>query len=300
MDEVMEETLDLLRVSLPQDIELSTVPAARATAVIADPTHIHQLIMNLCRNAEHAMPTGGKLTVSLDVIDANEDAALSHGLLPAGRYIRLRVEDTGCGMTPEVAARIFEPFFTTRESGTGTGLGLALVQGIVTDLGGAIDVASRPGQGSAFDIYLPRSDVEAIEKADFAAPLPRGYGERVLLVEDEKPLMLLTEEMLAALNYEPAGFTRPSEALEEFHADPTRFDAVVLDQLMPGMIGTELARQMRLLRADIPVVLISGYTGPVLTQQALSAGIEHILTKPLDLRQIAEALSKVLAREAVR
>jgi CheY-like chemotaxis protein len=110
--------------------------------------------------------------------------------------------------------------------------------------------------------------------------------------------MLLTEEMLAALNYEPAGFTRPADALEEFRADPTRFDAVVLDQLMPGMTGTELARQLRQLRADVPVVLISGYTGPVLTQQALSAGIDHILTKPLDLRQIAEALSTVLARES--
>ena len=299
VDAVVEETLDLVRVSLPEDIELVVVRAARRAVVIADPTHIHQLIMNLCRNAEHAMSAGGRLTVALDVIDANEDATLSHGLLPAGRYIRLRVDDTGCGMTPEVAARIFEPFFTTRDAGAGTGLGLALVQGIVTDLGGAIDVASRPGQGSTFDIYLPRSDAEAIQKADEAAPLPRGSGQRVLLVEDEKPLMLLTEEMLAALNYEPAGFTRPSEALEEFRADPTRFDAVVLDQLMPGMTGTELARQLRRLRADVPVVLISGYTGPVLTQQALSAGIDYILTKPLDLRQIAAALSKVLAREPV-
>ena len=300
VDEVVEETLNLVRVSLPVDIELSAVLAARPAAVIADPTHLHQLIMNLCRNAEHAMSAGGKLTVALDVIDANEDAPLSHGLLPAGRYIRLRVEDTGCGMTPEVVGRIFEPFFTTRDSGAGTGLGLALVQGIVSDLGGAIDVASRPREGSRFDIYLPRSDAEAIQKADGAAPLPRGNGERVLLVEDEKPLMLLTEEMLAALNYEPAGFTRPSEALEEFRADPSRFDAVVLDQLMPGMIGTDLARQMRQLRADVLVVLISGYTGPVLTQQALSAGIDHILTKPLDLRQIAEAMSNVLSRETAR
>jgi len=300
VDEVMEETLDLVRVSLPQGIELDAQPGARQAAVIADPTHIHQLIMNLCRNAEHAMPGGGKLIVALDVIDANEDATLSHGLLPAGRYVRLRVEDTGCGMTPEVTARIFEPFFTTRDSGAGTGLGLALVQGIVTDLGGAIDVVSQPGQGSTFDIYLPRSDAAAIEKADRAGPLPRGNGERVLLVEDEKPLMLLTEEMLAALNYEPAGFINPSEALEEFRLDPSRFDVVVLDQLMPGMTGTELAKQMRQIRADMPVVLISGYTGPVLTQHALSAGIDHILTKPLDLRQIADALSKVLSRETAR
>ena len=299
VNEVVEETLDLLRVSLPEEINLDTALTTRRAVVIADPIQIHQLIMNLCRNAEHAMTAGGKLSVLVDVVDTNEDAALSHGLLPAGRYIRLRVEDTGCGMKADVTERIFEPFFTTRELGTGTGLGLALVQGIVTDLGGAIDVASRPDQGSTFDIYLPRSDAEAIEKAGDAPALSRGHGERVLLVEDEKPLMLLTEEMLAALNYEPAGFTGPAEALQEFRADPSSFDAVVLDQLMPGMTGTELARQMRRLRADIPVVLISGYTGPVLTQQAISAGIEHILTKPLALRQIAEALSKVLARESI-
>jgi len=137
-------------------------------------------------------------------------------------------------MAPDVVTRIFEPFFTTRDSGTGTGLGLALVHGIVTDLGGAIDVDSRRGEGSIFDVYLPRSDAEVIEKADHTAPLPRGSGERVCWWKTKKPLMLLIEEMLAALNYEPAGFTRPSEALEEFRADPTRFDAVVLDQLMPG------------------------------------------------------------------
>ena len=297
VDDVVEETLDLVRVSLPQNIELDTALAVRRAAVIADPTQIHQLIMNLCRNAEHAMADGGRLTIALETIDTNEDTSFSHGLLPAGHYVRLRVADTGCGMTPEVAARIFEPFFTTRDPGAGTGLGLALVHGIVTDLGGAIDVASQLGQGSAFDIYLPRSDAEAIAKAEHATALPRGSGERVLLVEDEKPLMLLTEDMLAALNYEPAGFTRPSEALEEFRTDPNRFDAVVLDQIMPGMTGTELARQMRHLRADVPVVLISGYSGPVLTQEALSAGIDHILTKPLDLRQFAEAMSKVLTRE---
>jgi CheY-like chemotaxis protein len=289
--------MDLLRVSLPQHIELDTDLAARRAAVIADPIHIHQLLMNLCRNAEHALSAGGKLTVALHVADTHKDLSLSHGLLPAGRYIRLRVADTGCGMTAEVAARIFEPFFTTRDPGTGTGLGLAVVHGIVTDLGGAIHVSTRPGQGSLFEVYLPRSDAEAIAKAEHEAPLPRGNGERVLLVEDEKSLMLLTEEMLAALNYEPAGFTRPSEALEEFRADPNRFDVIVLDQIMPGMTGTELARLMRHWRTDVPVVLISGYSGPVLAQQALSAGIDQILTKPLDLRQIAEAMSKVLFRE---
>jgi PAS domain S-box-containing protein len=297
MDEAVEETLDLVRVSLPQNIELEAALSARGAAVIADPTHLHQVIMNLCRNAEYAMPVGGKLTVALDALDTKRDEKLSHGLLQAGRYVRLRVADTGMGMSADVSARIFEPFFTTRDSGAGTGLGLAVVQGIVSDLGGGIDVLTGPGCGSRFDIYLPRSDAEAITQADEALPLPRGSGERILLVEDEKALMLLTEEMLAALNYEPAGFTSPAEALAEFRNDPARFDAVVLDQLMPGMAGTELARQMRQVRTDVPVLLISGYTGPVLSEQALSAGIERILTKPLDLRQIAEALSQMLSAQ---
>jgi CheY-like chemotaxis protein len=139
-----------------------------------------------------------------------------------------------------------------------------------------------------------------MEKAKTESTLPRGSGERILLVEDEKPLMLLAEEMLAALSYEPAGFTRAAEALAEFRADPRRFDMVALDHLMPGMTGIELAKHLRIARSDIPIVLISGYTGPLLNQQALSAGIDEILTKPLDFRQLAEAMARVLTRETAR
>jgi len=246
------------------------------------------------------MRSGGTLGVTLDTVDTAADREVSHGLLPAGRYVRLGVQDNGCGMEPAVVERIFEPFFTTRDVGSGTGLGLALVQGIVTELGGAIDVRSEPGKGSTFDIYLPRSDAPVLEKADAQVALPRGAGERILLVEDEKAIMLLAEEMLAALGYEPAGFTRPADALAELRADPARFDAVVIDHLMPGMTGTELARHLREARRDIPIVLVSGYTGPLLTQEALSAGIDHILTKPLDLRQLADAMARVCARASVR
>jgi len=163
-----------------------------------------------------------------------------------------------------------------------------------------IDVASRPGKGSTFEIYLPRTDAAAMEKAETESPLPRGNGERILLVEDEKPLMLLAEEMLAALSYEPAGFTRAAEALAEFRADPQRFDMVALDHLMPGMTGIELAKHLRAARRGIPIVLISGYTGPLLNQEALSAGIDEILTKPLDFRQLAEAMARVLTRVDTR
>jgi len=296
---VVAETLELVRASLPSNIELCPRLEASKAAVIADATQIHQLVMNLCKNAVDAMPTGGTLSVTLDVVDTAADRTLSHGLLPAGRHVRLAVEDSGCGMTPAVAERIFEPFFTTKQPGAGTGLGLALLHGIVTDLGGAIDVASIPGKGSVFNLYLPRSDAAAMQKVEEQGPLPQGDGECVLLIEDEEPLLLLTEEMLAALGYEPTGFTRAAEALSEFRADPSHFDAVVLDYLMPGMTGTELATQLRQARSDIPIVLVSGYTGPLLSQEALLAGVSQILTKPLDFRQLAESMAHALTPTAV-
>jgi PAS domain S-box-containing protein len=297
---VVEETLDLVRASLPADVELRTRLGAAMSTLIGDATQVHQLVMNLCTNAIHAMRSGGTLGVTLDTVDTAVDRAVSHGLLPAGRYVHLSVQDNGCGMEPAVVERIFEPFFTTRDVGSGIGLGLALVQGIVTELGGAIDVMSVPGKGSTFDIYLPRSDATVLEKASAEDALPRGDGERILLVEDEKAIMLLAEEMLAALGYEPAGFMRPADALTELRADPARFDAAVIDQLMPGMTGTELARHLREIRRDIPIVLVSGYTGPLLTQEALSAGIDQILTKPLEFRQLANAMAQLLARAPVR
>ncbi|HTT36642.1 MAG TPA: ATP-binding protein [Burkholderiales bacterium] len=291
---VVAETLELVRASLPSNIELRPRLEAPKAAVMADATQIHQLVMNLCKNAVDAMPIGGTLSVTLDVVDTATDRTLSHGLLPAGRHVRLSVEDSGCGMAPAVAERIFEPFFTTKQPGAGTGLGLALLHGIVTELGGAVDVASVPGKGSVFKLYLPRSDAAAMQKVEEHRPLPQGDGECVLLVEDEEPLLLLTEEMLAALGYEPTGFTRAAEALSEFRADPSHFDAVVLDYLMPGMTGTELAAHLRQARSDIPIVLVSGYTGPLLSQEALLAGVRQILTKPLDFRELAESMSHAL------
>ena len=293
------EALELVRASLPSNIELRPHLEASKATVIADSTQVHQLVMNLCKNAIDAMPTGGTLSVTLDVLDTPADRQLSHGLMPAGAYVRLSVEDTGCGMTPAVLERVFEPFFTTKQAGMGTGLGLALVHGIVTDLGGVIDVSSQPGAGSAFQLYLPRSAAAAMEKEEEKAPLARGHGQCVLLVEDEEPLMLLTEEMLAALNYEPTGFTSPAEALSEFRADLQHFDAVVLDHLMPGMTGTELAVQLRQLRSGIPIVLVSGYTGTMLSHEASLAGISQIVTKPLDFRRLAEALVQALQRSPV-
>jgi PAS domain S-box-containing protein len=295
---VVEETLELVRASLPDHIELrAQLAPSKGITVIADATHIHQLVMNLCTNAVHAMVAGGVLSVDLDTIDLPDDLQLSHGQLPAGRYVRLTVEDSGCGMERETIQRIFEPFFTTKAAGMGTGLGLALVHGMITELGGAIDVTSSPDQGSRFEIYLPRSDAPAMQTVDQARSWTRGQGERILIVDDERFLMLLAEEMLAALCYEPAGFTRADEALQEFLADPQRIDGALLDHVMPGITGIELARRLREVRPDLPIVLVSGYMGPLLEQDAALAGIDRILTKPLDLNGLSQAIAQVLSEK---
>ena len=249
--EAVDEVLLLVRASLPTNVELRIRLAAPVAQVMADATQVHQLLMNLSSNAVHAMPSGGVLEVSVEPVDISADRKLSHGLLPAGRYVRLSVTDSGSGMDADTLAHVFEPFFTTKDAGSGTGLGLALVDGIVTELGGATHVTSRPGAGATFDLYLPRAEVADDATASSNATLPRGHGQRVLLVEDEKPLMLLAEEMLAALNFEPAGFTQASEAIAEFRMDPSRFDLVIVDHLLPEGSGIDFAREVHRTRAEL-------------------------------------------------
>jgi CheY-like chemotaxis protein len=214
-------------------------------------------------------------------------------MLDGGTYVRLSVRDTGMGIAPQLLERIFDPFFTTKEVGVGTGLGLSLVHGIVTDLGGGIDVDSRPGEGATFTVYIPwQSCVPAPEAVEEA--VPNGGGETVLLVDDEESLVRLGEEMVAGLGYEPVGFTSSVEALATFRASPGRFDAVLSDEAMPEMTGSELARAIRAIRSDIPIVLMSGYVTPALTQRAREQGVAEVLAKPLVARDIARCLAKTL------
>jgi CheY-like chemotaxis protein len=252
--------------------------------------------MNLCSNAIQAMSGGGTLRVSLEAADILEERGLSHGTLKPGRYVRLTVEDSGSGMDEATLPRIFEPFFTTKEIGRGTGLGLSLVYAIVTDSGGGIDVKSAHGQGSTFAIYLPLAEIALPAAAGEEGPLPRGNGERVLLVDDEAPLLAVTAEVLARLGYKPVSFSDSHAALAAFEAAPGRFDVVVTDDVMPGITGTELARVLRRHRPELPIVLVSGYSGPLLTQHALAAGVSELLTKPLQSREIATTLARVLRR----
>jgi nitrogen-specific signal transduction histidine kinase len=295
---VVSETLELLRGSLPANICLEASAPELPLVVIGDATQLHQVVMNLCSNAIHAMSTGGTLRVMLQTADVSGERALSHGTLGAGCYVRLIVEDSGSGMDEATRSRIFEPFFTTKEVGQGTGLGLSLVYAIVTDSGGAIDVRSAPKQGSTFSIYLRRTDVALAAAEAAAAPLPRGRGERVLLVDDETPLLAVTAEVLSRLGYEAESFDDSHMALAAFEAAPGRFDVVVTDEVMPGLTGTGLARALRRHRPELPIVLVSGYSGPILTQDALAAGVSELLTKPLQSRDIAATLARVLHHTA--
>jgi CheY-like chemotaxis protein/two-component sensor histidine kinase len=292
------ETLELVRGSLPRNIHLDASVPGSPLVVIGDATQLHQVVMNLCSNSMHALGGGGTLRVGLTTAEVAADQALSHGTLTPGRYVRLTVKDSGSGMDEATLARIFEPFFTTKEIGRGTGLGLSLVYAIVTDLAGAIDVKSVLEQGSTFAIYLPLSDIAVTGATEDENPLPRGNGERVLLVDDEEPLVAITAEVLSRLGYEPVSFSDSHVALAAFEAAPTRYDVVVTDDLMPGLTGTGLARVVRRRRPDLPIVLVSGYSGPTVTQQALAAGVSELLTKPVQSREIAMTLARVLHRAA--
>jgi PAS domain S-box-containing protein len=291
---LLEETAELVRASLPEGVHLDVHLGAADATVLADPTQLHQVLMNLCTNGIQAMRAGGRLTGGLEAVDTASERALSHGVLAAGHHLRLWVHDTGCGIPAQVLPRIFEPFFTTKDPGAGTGLGLALVQGIVGDLGGTLHVLSSPGVGSTFEVYLPRSEAPT-RAADRQLPLPHGQGQRVLLIDDERARLLIGEEMLAALGYDPAGFTDPHTALDALTRDPVGFDAIVTNQLMPVMTGTQLAARVRQLGKDIPIVLIGGYRDAALEQEARAACIEQFLTKPLKQGDLAQAVAQALA-----
>jgi predicted ATPase/signal transduction histidine kinase len=293
---VVAETLELLRGSLPADIRLKSSASELPLVIIGDATQLHQVVMNLCSNAIQAMSGPGTLRVALDAADLIAERALSHGSLRPGRYVRLTIQDSGSGMDPATLARIFEPFFTTKEIGRGTGLGLALVYAIVTDAGGAIDVQSALGQGSTFTIYLAWTEAAPVAAGGAAAPLPRGNGERVLLVEDEATLLAMAAEVLARLGYKAVPFSDANAALAAFKAEPRSIDVVITDDVMPGLTGTELASLLRLQRRDLPIILVSGDSGPALTRRALAAGVSELLTKPLRSHQIATTLARVLRR----
>ncbi|MCC6197811.1 MAG: response regulator [Burkholderiales bacterium] len=291
---VVAEALELLAASLPARLRLESRLDAGHAAVLGDDTQLHQVVMNLCLNAIQAMGDEGLLEVALTRTTLARPQALSHGLLGAGSYVRLMVRDSGPGIAPDVQERMFDPFFTTKGVGQGTGLGLSLVHGVVADLAGAIDVQTRPGGGSAFTVVLPViAEAAPAEQRDNDAT-PHGKGQTVMIVDDEPALVALAEEMLADLGYEPVGFTAGAAALAALRDAPQRFDAILTDETMPRMSGSELARAIHALRPDLAILLMSGYRAPQLGHGAFNAGVREVLAKPLRQRDIARALARAL------
>ena len=291
---IVNDVLRLIRASLPSTITIDSQLTEAPTTVLASPTQLQQVLLNLSANAEHAMRDyGGRLDVEVDTCELRDSDAPP--LLPPGPYVRLRLSDTGCGMPHEVAERIFEPFFTTKAVGEGTGMGLSIAHGIIDSYDGAITVESKPGVGSTFVLYLPFYDAVGPATEDPARPLPQGRG-RVLVVDDEAPIVQIVKRLLERMGYEVVGATSSLEALELFRAAPERFDVVLTDQTMPQMTGERLALALRRIRADIPIVLCTGYSQGVNAAKAEALGIDAFCMKPFGAQDLAKTLEQVLQK----
>jgi two-component system cell cycle sensor histidine kinase/response regulator CckA len=292
---VVSEVVRLLRATLPAGIELVMQVDEPVSNVMADAAHLHQILMNLGTNAWHAIErTTGCVTFRLDVVTVVAGAAPAAGMAP-GRYVRIQVQDDGKGMDVATVKRVFEPFFTTKEIGKGTGLGLAVVHGILSDHGGGVRVESVPGKGTTFSVYVPEADGEPEAQRVNGSPSGRGAGGRVLLIDDEEPLVRVALRGLERLGYQARGFVRAEEALDVLTAEPERFDVVITDLNMPQMGGLEVARAVGTLRKDLPVVLASGNFAYSAAELAAS-NVSHTLGKPYSLDALRDALAVALQR----
>jgi PAS domain S-box-containing protein len=291
---LITETIQLLRASIPSTIKIVFKTTAVLDTVLASPIEIQQMLMNLATNAALAMQdNGGTLEINLNDIDCQPDTSAFDLDIAPGEYIQLAFKDSGSGMTPEVMKRIFEPFFTTREVGKGTGMGLAVVYGIVMDLHGTITVESEPGVGSHFRVLLPKikSDVKSASMKPDDSP---GGNEWILFLDDEELLVEWGQAVLTRLGYKVTSMTDSVEALKSFSADPSQFDLFITDQTMPGLTGIQLAREFLTLRRDIPIILFTGHSETVTPEEAQAAGIREFLMKPFGKQELAGAIRRVL------
>lgn len=298
LGEIVAEVRTLLHGSIPKNVELRCRDEGGQDIVLANATQLHQVVMNLCANGLHAMrDKGGLLDLSLASIEVTKRTKGPLSRLRPGNYVELTVRDTGVGMDKKTQERIFEPFFTTKRSGEGTGMGLAVVHGIVTALNGIIHVDSEPGKGSAFHIILPIV-AQSIDQVGAQGDMPpKGVGT-VLFVDDEGDIVAMVQQMLVGLGYSPSVSRSAADALATFRADPSRFDLVITDQMMPDMTGIELAREMRKLRRDVPFILCTGFSKAVSKADLEECGIQEVLMKPILLRQMADAIQRVLKDRA--
>jgi PAS domain S-box-containing protein len=293
---IVKETLKLLRASLPSTVEIRQHVESNADVIETDPTQIHQVLMNLCTNAAHAMrESGGTLEVSLSKVDMQGSTTTPYPDLHAGPYVRLSVSDTGHGIPPQLLKRIFDPYFTTKPVGEGTGLGLAVVHGIVKSHGGEITVSSKPGKGTTFHVYLPGTDgPQEVAASQRVEPYRLGRQECLLLIDDEQALVDVGKQMLEHLGYRVIVRTSSVEALELFRNQPEKFDLVITDMTMPNMTGDKLAREMMGIRPGMPIILCTGFSEHIAEEKVKKIGIREFVMKPLVMSDLSKTIRRVL------
>jgi PAS domain S-box-containing protein len=297
LSDVVQEALKLLRSTIPANVDIRSRLTADLPTVLADPGQIHQVLMNLGINASHAIGRAqGTITAELDEVQIDASSAAHSPDLHEGRYVRLRFGDSGSGMTREVLERVFEPFFTTKPQGTGTGLGLAVVRGIVKSHDGAITVYSEPGKGTQFHLYFPVVEGTTSTVPQLTPPPVLGEGQRILYIDDEDALVTLARRSLERLGYRVSGFSIPEAAIAAFEAAPNDFDLVLSDVSMPGLSGLDVAQRVLDIRPDIPVLLASGYVRNEDVEAARSIGVREIIWKPATINEMGELLKRVLAQ----
>ncbi len=291
---IANKAISMLRPTLPATIEITQDIDTETGLIFADPTQIHQIMLNLCTNAFHAMEeTGGRLEITLKEIDLSREDITAESHINTGIFIQLSVCDSGPGMTQEVKDKIFDPYFTTKGVGKGTGMGLSIVHGIIKSYGGFITLSSEPGKGTAFHIFLPVVSEEMLPEKEAIGQIPVGK-EKILFIDDEDLLADMSKDMLERLGYHVTVRKSSLEALEIFQNQPDQFDLIITDQTMPGITGADLARKMIQIRPDIPVILCTGYSSVISEEKAKSIGIKEFALKPLSKKDIAVLIRKVL------
>ncbi len=300
LDEVIREVLKLIRASFPSNIEIKQDLDMDCGTVLADATQMHQIIMNLCTNAYHAMMKhGGVLTVKLNKTEVGTRQINGSAKIQKGTYVRLTISDTGHGMDKRTVERIFEPFFTKKEVGSGSGLGLSVVHGIVSNNHGSIVVESKPGKGSIFMIYLPQHSEEIIPEKITSQKVKKGRGS-ILFVDDEKEITYMGKRMLESLGYTVDIKTDSQAALQDFKQDPYKYDLLVTDQAMPKLMGTELIGKVKKIRPDLKSIIITGYQDSIPKNAIEQYDISDIISKPLILSEFSELIRKVLSQNIIK
>ena len=297
LNQLIFEALKLIRSSIPATISINHQLDSNVVA-IADANQIHQVLMNLCTNAYHAMAEkGGALSVRLEKVEYTEETLVLDSRIPPGRYAVIEVSDTGCGMDSDTLQKIFDPYYTTKPTGKGTGLGLAVVHGIVKEHSGKIVVHSEPGVGSMFRVFLPLAEGDApAEMAEPCQHVNPGNGERIIFVDDEQQIRDIAREILTSNNYMVELYDNAKHALERLQKDPYTCDMLITDMAMPGMNGKELVQEVLALRPTLPIILCTGYSELIDSESAKRAGIMEYMQKPVTMNLLCERIQKLLEK----